>query len=366
MKKTLYSTLLLSSLAMAVDYKMVLDETIALDTAKKVKLQLFQEDKDFDISNAVKVKIKTLKGETLFNFFDNDASSPSYYFGEIKVNKNINNKKLIDLKSSVTVLDLDRNGKNEIFIHGDYYTSMSHHGTGNLLVLEENSRGIEQKMPMILAHDYYEMKAYLEEELLILAEYSVETEKKGLNDHYLYQFYIYDMKDPLKKIPILLSKKRIDKSNTDIIDKNLPEILAKYKKYKEGEISKTKEINLINFVKSYWLTISNNYDYKFIEEHLKDEIVYNDKKVSKKSFLKNITSSSKKVQHVEFDLDEFLIYEEDAKYYIEYLKYSDIKYNNKKTQLSYKRSLMVIDELHGQFMIELKKDLQVLSDSGVL
>jgi hypothetical protein len=351
---------------MAVDYKMVLNKTIALDTENKVKLQLFQEAKDYDISNAVKIEIKSMKGKTLFSFFDNDASVPIYYFENIEIDKNLKNKKLINLKSAPTIVDLDGNGKNEIIIYGEYYSSIIQNGTGNLLILEENSRGIEQKMPIILGYDYYEMKAYPKEQILIVAQHNMDTEKIGLNDHYLYTFYIYDMKDPLKKIPLLLSKKRINKSDKNIIDKNLPEILTKYKQYKEGKTSKTKEINLVNFVKSYWLTISNNYSLKFIESHLKDEVIYNNKKISKKSFLKIKTDKFKKVKRIQFELDEFLIYQKNGKYRIEYLKSSTLEYKDKKTQTLYRKSLMIIDEVNGKFMIESENDLRVLSDSEIL
>ena len=204
------------------------------------------------------------------------------------------------------------------------------------------------------------------EQILIFAEYNINTEKIGLNNHYFYGFYIYDMQDPLKKIPLLLSKKHINKNDKNIIDKNLPEILAKYKDYKEGEISEAKKINLINFVKSYWLTISNNYDFEFIEQHLKDELLYNNKKISKKSFLKNKKDTFKKVKSIQFELDEFLIYQKNGKSHIEYLKSLDIEYKDKKTQTLYRKSLMVIDEIDGKFMIKVEKDSRVLFDSKIL
>ena len=218
---------------------------------------------------------------------------------------------------------------------------------------------------MVFGHDYYEMKAYPKEQILIVAQHNINTEKIGLNDHYLYNFYIYDMKEPIKKIPLFLSKKRINKNEKNIIDKNLPKILAKYKQYKEGKVSKSKEINLIDFVKSYWVTLSNNYDLKFIEEHLKNEVSTNNKKISKKSFLKSKTDIFNRVKRVEFKLDEFLIYQKNGKYHIEYLKSSSLEYKNKKSQTLYRKSLMVIDEVDGKFMIEAEKDLRILSDSEI-
>ena len=360
MKKTVYTTLILSGLLMAVDYKTVFNETVALDIETKVKVQLLQEDKDYDLSHSAKVKIKSMDGEKLFSFFDNDSNSPIYDFGEIKLNKKIKNKKLIDLKSAVTVLDMDGNGKNEIIIYGEYYEPMIEHGEGKLLILEENSRGIEQKMPMVLGYDYYEMKFYPKEKLLIVAQHKVSSEKKGLNNHYLYEFNVYDMKASFKKLPIFLSKKRIESKGKQIIDKNLPEILAKYHKYKKGKVSKVKELNLITFVKSYWNTISNNDGLDFIEQHLKDEVLYYNKKISKTSFLKKKQNSLKKIKSIEFELNNFLVYQKDAKYYVEYLKFSthdDLKF-------SYVKSLMVIDEVDGKFMIETEKDLRIISVSS--
>ena len=361
MKKIFYSTLILSTLSMAVDYKMVFNKTVALDSTKKVELQLFQEDKDYEISNSVKIRINNSKGESMFNFFDNSSNVPIYNFGKIKLNTNIKNKKLIDLKSTVTVLDMDGNGKNEIIIYGEYYNPLIEHGTGNLLILEQNKRGIVQKIPIILGYDSHEIKFYSKEHLLIFAESEVDSEKMDLNNHYLYQFYIYDMKNPFTKIPILLSKKRIDEKSKSIIDKNLSEILGKYAIYKEGKVAKTKELNLIKFVNAYWETIARNYSLDFIEEHLKDEVLYENKKVSKKSFLTKKKNILKNLKRVEFTLDKFLLYQKDGKYYIEYNKYSNMENKKSKESGSHVKSLMIIDEVEGKFMIESEKDLRTLS-----
>ena len=342
---------------MAVGYKMVFNKTVALDAQKKVKVQLFQEDKDYDISHGAKVKIKGMEGEKLFSFFDNNSNFPIYYLEELKLNKKVKNQNLVDLKSAVTVLDMDGNGKNEIIIYGEHYNTMIEHGTGNLLVLEENGKKIEQKMPIVLGYDSHGMKFYPKEKLLIVGQSEIDTEK---SDQFLYQFYIYDMKNPLKKIPILLTKKLINPNDKKIIDKNLPKILARYHAYKKGAVSKVKEINLIDFVKTYWDTIADGYDFEFIEEHLKDEVFYYSKNISKKTFLTKKKDALKKIDSIKFELSNFLVYSKDGKYHIEYKKHSDIQINKDKSKYSSVKSLMVIDEVDGKFMIEREKDLRVL------
>ena len=305
-----------------------------------------------------KLKITSLDGTTeLYSFQDKSKDFKINHFDELKFNTQL--KKLVNLKSSVNVFDADDNGKNEIFVYGASYQTMGD-SVGKLLILEKEKDGIVQQAPLIEASNNFEMKYYAKESLIIVAQ---NIQRSGievrLGDSYTYQFYIYDVKDNFKKLPILLSKEKLDSNKKNLIDKSLNKILSKYHQYQKGNkvLQLAEDYEMIQFVKKYWKNISNN-NLGVIKIILKDNVHYYSKKISKSKMLKDKKRALSKVKSIKFTLKDFLVYKKSDKYYVEYTKSYDINdYEDSGTV----KSLMILERIDNKIYVDTEKDSRVLA-----
>jgi len=357
MHKLLYSTILLSTLLYSTSYNVVFEKSIYLDKENRVKLKLLEEKSKEMLEKPAKVQITSEDGATeLYSFEDDDKNFPIYYFDKLKLNTQT--KKLVNLKSSVNVFDVDKNGKNEIFIYGASYRA-SGDSVGKILILEKENGNVTQQVPLIEAYNNYEMKYYPKEQIIIVAQniqrYKLESR---VGDSYTYQFYIYDVKNNFKKIPIMLSKNKLDSNDKNLIEKSLNKILNKYHQYKKGqiELQLAEDYEMIQFVKGYWKKISEK-NLNFLETVLKKQVFYYSKKFSKSKIIQDKKRALGKVKNIDFTLSDFLVYIKNNHFYVEYTK----SYNIDDYEVSGTvKSLMILERINNKIYINTEKDTAVL------
>ena len=338
MNRLLFFTILISSLLSSNEFKTIFQKSFLLDD-ETIKLELI---------NPPKLKITHQDNKII------TQNLPFDFFNDLEQNS----KKgiVLDLTSSVNIFDIDYNGKKDIIIFGGSYQSVSE-TTANLIILEERNGKFIQKLS-INATNNYEIKYYSNEDIIILAQ---NIQRLGLEsrfgDSYIYQFYVYDTRDNFKKIPLMLSNKKLNSNHKDLIEQNLKEIIKKYHTYKRVTISLGKKKIMVDFVKEYWNAISER-DLNFISKIVKDKVDYYNKKISKEALIQDKKRALKRVKEISFKLSDFLVYKKGKKYYVEYTK----EYVTDDYLVSgVVKSLMIIESVHYKYRLGTEKDIAILS-----
>jgi len=352
----------------ALTYKEVYKHEVFLNSTEKGILKLYEENTSTLAEHPAKIvieyQINGAKKEFVFSeafankdkyyFSENSKRFPIYYFKNIEFNSQ--KKKIVDLTKGINVFDTDGNKNNEIFIYGT-----SHYGGsgffGKVVILEKNNDTIKLKAPIIEANDNFEIKYFKDRNIIIVAQY---IWRNGVEAHYgdkhLYKFYIYEIDNGYKKIPIFLSKKMINDEIKNIIEENIDDILNKFDIYKKGKLSKSDEKKIISFVSKYWEKVSEK-DFDFINMVFDTKAFYYSKIFSKDDIIKDKKRALKKYKKINFKLSDFLVYKKDDRYIVEYTKAFDMDDGK---NYGVVKSLFELKELNGSFMISTEKDLAVL------
>lgn len=353
----------------AVEYKMVFNHNIYLDKKSEASLKLYEEKTQSFAQNPAKIVIEyiannkkeqysfseNLNHSNKYYLSTNSESFPIFYFKNITFNNK--KKRIVNLVDSVNVFDIDGNGNNEVFVYGT-----SHYGGsgsfGKVVIFEKDGDKIIQKAPIIEANDNYEIKYYREKNIIIVAQY---IWRGGIEAHYgdshKYKFYIYEIDNSFRKIPILLSQKKIHDEDKNIIEQNLENILIKYSLYQNSKVSNEEENRVISFVKNYWNKVSDR-DFNFIENSLSSKPFYYTKNFSKNDILRDKRRTLKKVKQISFELDDFLVYKRNGKFIVEYTKSFDI---DNGADYGVVKSILELEDLNSGFLISVEKDIAVLS-----
>lgn len=353
----------------AVQYKIVFEQKIHLNKNSIAYLKLYEENYESLAKKPAKIIIEHMVGgekkEYSFSEVLTDSnkyylstsseSFPIFYFKNITSNSKKNS--IVDLVDSINVFDIDDNGNNEIFVYGT-----SHYGGsgsfGKVIIFEKDGDEIIQKASIIEANDNYEIKYYREENIIIVAQY---IWRSGIEAHYgdyhRYKFYIYEIDTGFKKIPILLSQKKIHDEDENIIKQNLEDILTKYSLYKRSGVSNEEESRVLSFVKSYWDSVSDK-NFDVIEKSFNSKAFYYTKSFSKNSILKDKRKVLKKVKQISFELKDFLVYKLNGKFIVEYTKSFDI---DNGTDYGVVKSVLELKDIGSSFLIFVEKDIAILS-----
>ena len=299
-------------------YKRVFNETITLGKEDKVLLSLYEEDAGEFIEKPAKVKIFASKSskELLYEYTD-DGYTPFLYFNKPKLIRKKSD--IMDLSQGVHVFDIDDDGKNEIFIQGNYHQQVGD-SLYRLLILEAPYGAFVLKSNILESPNF--PLYYLAKENKVL--FSVPLHRRGIEtryDKHKFRFYLYDIKT-FSKIPLLISKEKFD-TEDKVVEKNIDAIRAKLALYQKGRLSAKEEKTLIAFAKDYWERVGKE-----------------------------------KAEKVAFTLSEFLLYKKGDSYVIEYKKESEIK--SKEEYASF-LSRMRLHKKGKDFIISSTEDIATLS-----
>lgn len=349
----------------AIEYKMVFEHSVNLNKNNNAILKLYEENAKSLASIPAKIIIE--ENNKKYTFVESSTNKFKYYFSTHSKdfplfyfkNTTFNNQKnnIVNLVGGVNVFDIDNNGNNEVFVYGT-----SHYGGsgsyGKVLIFEKNKDAIILKAPIIEANDNYEIKYYQKENIIIVAQYiwrgNIEAH---YGDLHRYKFYIYEINNDFKKIPIFLSKKKFNDENTKIIEDNLADILYKYSLYKSNKVSIEKEKQIILFVNKYWSSISSK-NFDFINKLFNSKSFYYKKYFAKEEILKDKKRALKKVQKISFELNDFLVYKRGKKYIVEYIKSFDI---DNGTDYGTVKSVLELKNNNNSFLILSERDIAILS-----
>jgi len=344
------------------EYISVFQQQLKLNKETNVTLILQQEKSDNLLVNPAKIIISYNKNATRkkYIFEDNCTKFPILYVHDTFQNKH--HSSIISLVNTVNILDMDDDGTNEIFIYGS-----SHYGgsglMGKVAIFKYDKAKTIHLLGVISATDNFEIQYLKQEHIIILAQYIWRSGIEGhYGDKHKYQFYIYEYKDKLKKIPIYLSNKKINDRNNHIIQDNLSTILKKYKAYKKEMLPPKEASKYIQLVKTYWQKVSQK-DFKYLKSIYADNIYYYGHYLKKDMVINDKKNRLKKIDNIKFSLNNFLVYQKDNHIFIEYDKMYDINdsmdYGHVKSIMGFKKEAAknIVYKESDTAILNIKKDL---------
>lgn len=341
----------------AVEYATVYNKKIHIAKHIDVELILKEEKSKHLLEEPAKIIINydLNQTHTSYTFDDNSTNFPILYFDNLSLNYDL--QKSVQLVNSVNVLDVDNDGKNEIFVYGT-----SHYGgsglVGKVVVFKYIKPDKIKKIAIIKATDNFEIKYFPKENIIVVAQY---IWRMGIEGHYgdkhAYQFFVYDIKNNFQRIPLFISHKKFNDQNRHIIEDNLDEIIAKYKSYIKQHLSKEDTSKWILFVKDYWQKVAQK-DFKYLNNIYANKMKYYNKNCTKECVIQNKKNNLSRIKKIIFNLSDFLVYFEDDKIIIEYTKAYDID-----NSLDYGRvkSIMVLKKINNNYFIINESDKNILS-----